>query len=160
MFKEIERLTSEFEPQAEKRKKINALRFARNHHQIRSAFAEEKIEVVIHPDFPGSGDYLQWNDRVFFEFTGLLESGVIFDSSDYHMVHPAQAFLDDRMLLCLEIAFKRLKEGSKARITCPSSTAYGYYGRGNCVPSEATIVYYMDIIAVNPDNVAEILYNG
>ena len=88
-------------------------------------------------------------DRVRVHYRGTFPDGKEFDSS-YARNEPAD-FPLNRVIKCWTTGVQRMKVGGKAKLTCPSSTAYGEKGAGDGeIPPNATLVFEVELIAVNP----------
>jgi FKBP-type peptidyl-prolyl cis-trans isomerase FkpA len=42
-----------------------------------------------------------------------------------------------------------MKVGGKAKLTCPSSIAYGSRGAGGVIPPNATLLFEVELLAIN-----------
>ena len=42
-----------------------------------------------------------------------------------------------------------MKVGGKAKLTCPSAIAYGPRGAGGVIPPNATLVFEVELLAIN-----------
>lgn len=81
-------------------------------------------------------------DRVRVKYEGRTTDGKVFDSSD-----SAEVPLD-KVVRCWKIAVPRMRIGGKARLTCPSSAAYGDQGRPPQVPGGGAVVFDIELLAV------------
>jgi FKBP-type peptidyl-prolyl cis-trans isomerase FkpA len=88
-------------------------------------------------------------DRVRVHYRGTFPDGKEFDSS-YSRNEPAD-FPLNRVIKCWTTGVQRMKVGGKAKLTCPSSTAYGEKGAGNGeIPPNATLIFEVELLAINP----------
>lgn len=81
-------------------------------------------------------------------YRGTLADGKEFDSS-YKRGQPS-AFPLNQVIPCWTEGVSKMKEGGKARLTCPPDTAYGVIGRGSLIPPNSTLVFEVELIKVAP----------
>lgn len=79
-------------------------------------------------------------------YRGTLANGSEFDSS-YKRGQPA-TFPLNRVIPCWTEGVSKMREGGKAKLTCPPSIAYGSQGAGNVVPPNATLTFEVELIKV------------
>lgn len=79
-------------------------------------------------------------------YRGTLANGTEFDSS-YKRGQPA-TFPLDRVIPCWTEGVSKMKEGGKAKLTCPPNIAYGAQGAGAAVPPNATLTFEVELIKV------------
>jgi FKBP-type peptidyl-prolyl cis-trans isomerase FkpA len=87
-------------------------------------------------------------DRVRVHYRGTFPDGKEFDSS-YARNAPAD-FPLNRVIKCWTTGVQMMKVGGKAKLTCPSATAYGEKGAGGEIPPNATLVFEVELLAINP----------
>lgn len=106
--------------------------------------------VVIHEEIIGKGNVAEPGDNL----TSIAYTSYTLESEN---VLVATIFNDDafRFILGSEevirgwnIGIAGMKVGSKRRITCPSETAYGKAGIPLIIPPDATIVFDINLLAV------------
>ena len=118
------------------------------------AGAEEKLPgatklpsgVVVRTVKAGTGASPAPSDEVRVSYEGKLTDGTVFDSSDKHG-GPSQ-FRLDKVVRCWTEGVQRMKVGEKARLVCPSDTAYGNQGRPPQIPGGATLVFEVELLNV------------
>lgn len=81
-------------------------------------------------------------------YRGTLANGTEFDSS-YKRGQPA-TFPLNRVIPCWTEGVAKMKEGGKAKLTCPPEIAYGSRGAGSVVPPNATLTFEVELIKVLP----------
>lgn len=96
---------------------------------------------------PGTGASPAATDTVKVHYHGTLPDGKVFDSS-VDRGQPAE-FALNRVIPCWTEGVQRMKVGEKARLVCPSAIAYGDSGAGADIPPGATLVFEVDLIAIN-----------
>lgn len=79
-------------------------------------------------------------------YRGMLENGKEFDSS-YQRGQPA-TFPLHRVIPCWTEGVSRMREGGKARLTCPPSIAYGSRGAGSVIPPNATLTFEVELLKI------------
>lgn len=85
-------------------------------------------------------------DSVQVNYRGTLANGNEFDSS-YKRGQPA-TFPLNRVIPCWTEGVAKMKEGGKARLTCPPGIAYGSRGAGSAVPPDATLSFEVELLKV------------
>ena len=94
----------------------------------------------------GSGAKPTPTDGVQVHYRGTLVNGTEFDSS-YKRGQPA-TFPLNRVIPCWTEGVSRMKEGGKAKLTCPPGIAYGSRGAGSAVPPDATLNFEVELLKV------------
>jgi len=79
-------------------------------------------------------------------YRGMLADGTEFDSS-YKRGQPA-AFPLNQVIHCWTEGVSKMKEGGKAKLTCPPEIAYGSRGAGASVPPNATLHFEVELVQV------------
>ncbi|HVS02309.1 MAG TPA: FKBP-type peptidyl-prolyl cis-trans isomerase [Thermoanaerobaculia bacterium] len=93
----------------------------------------------------GAGDSPGPTDTVRVHYHGTLRDGEVFDSS-VERGTPA-TFPLDRVIPCWTEVLQRMKEGGKAKVTCPPELAYGDRGQGKILPG-STLVFEVELLEV------------
>ncbi len=95
----------------------------------------------------GTGGSPAATDVVKVHYRGTLPDGREFDSS-YKRGQPA-SFPLDRVIKCWTEGVQRMKVGGKAKLTCPSTIAYGERGAGNgLIPPNATLFFEVELLDI------------
>ena len=94
----------------------------------------------------GTGAQPTSTDSVTVNYKGTLANGTEFDSS-YKRGEPA-TFPLNRVIPCWTEGVAKMKEGGKARLTCPPEIAYGARGAGGAVPPNATLTFEVELLKV------------
>ena len=89
--------------------------------------------VIVEHLTQGTGAQPAAEDVVKVNYRGTLANGTEFDSSAKHG-GPA-TFPLNRVIPCWTQGVQKMKVGEKAKLTCPSATAYGERGVGPCKSS-------------------------
>ena len=87
-------------------------------------------------------------DRVKVHYRGTLIDGTEFDSS-YARNEPAEFPLGG-VIRCWTEGVQRMKVGGKAQLTRPPELAYGSRGAGGVIPPNATLLFEIELLAINP----------
>jgi FKBP-type peptidyl-prolyl cis-trans isomerase FkpA len=94
----------------------------------------------------GTGAQASPEATVQVNYRGTLVNGTEFDSS-YKRGQPA-TFPLNRVIPCWTEGVSKMKEGGKAKLTCPPNIAYGAQGAGAAVPPNATLTFEVELIKV------------
>lgn len=104
-----------------------------------------KSGVVFRSLKEGSGTQPTATDKVKVQYRGTLVDGTEFDSS-YKRGEPAEFPLNS-VIPCWTEGLQMMKPGGKAKLVCPSDTAYGERGAGP-IPANATLVFEIELLGV------------
>ena len=102
--------------------------------------------VIITPIKPGSGDAPKATDKVKVHYTGALTDGTVFDSS-VERGEPVTFGLN-QVIPCWTEGLQHRKVGSKTRLVCPPSTAYGDRGAPPVIKPGATLVFEVELLEI------------
>jgi FKBP-type peptidyl-prolyl cis-trans isomerase len=94
----------------------------------------------------GEGAQPQLTDTLSVHYHGTLRDGRVFDSS-VDRGEPAQ-FPLNRVINCWTEALPMMKVGSKARLTCPSTIAYGERGAPPLIKPGATLTFEVELLDI------------
>ena len=94
----------------------------------------------------GSGEQPTAQSSVQVHYRGTLANGSEFDSS-YKRGQPA-TFPLNRVIPCWTEGVAKMREGGKAKLTCPPEIAYGSRGAGSAVPPNATLTFEVVLLKV------------
>ena len=95
----------------------------------------------------GTGDSPKATDKVKVHYKGTFPDGKEFDSS-YKRNEPTEFPLNG-VIPCWTEGVQLMKIGGKAKLTCPSAIAYGQRGAGGVIPPNATLVFEVELLAIN-----------
>ena len=95
----------------------------------------------------GTGASPAATDRVKVHYKGTFPDGKEFDSS-YKRNEPTEFPLNG-VIPCWTEGVQLMKTGGKAKLTCPSAIAYGQRGAGGVIPPNATLVFEVELLAIN-----------
>ncbi|HET8539280.1 MAG TPA: FKBP-type peptidyl-prolyl cis-trans isomerase [Anaeromyxobacter sp.] len=76
-------------------------------------------------------------------YKGTFPDGKVFDESKSPITFPLNA-----VIKCWTEGLQLMKVGGKAQIVCPPSIAYGSRGAGSAVPPNATLVFQVELLAI------------
>lgn len=79
-------------------------------------------------------------------YKGTLANGTVFDSS-YTRGVPA-SFPLGGVIPCWTQALQHMKVGGKARLTCPSQTAYGPAGMSGAIPPNSELTFEVELLSI------------
>ncbi len=95
----------------------------------------------------GAGKSPAATDKVKVHYKGSFPDGKEFDSS-YKRGEPTEFPLNG-VIPCWTEGVQLMKIGGKAKLTCPSAIAYGTRGAGGVIPPNATLVFEVELLAIN-----------
>ncbi len=95
----------------------------------------------------GSGASPTAADSVKVHYKGTFPDGREFDSS-YKRNEPIDFPLRG-VIPCWTEGVQKMKVGGKAKLTCPAAIAYGTRGAGNVIPPNATLLFEVELLAIN-----------
>jgi FKBP-type peptidyl-prolyl cis-trans isomerase FkpA len=95
----------------------------------------------------GAGPSPLATDKVKVHYKGTFPDGKEFDSS-YKRNEPTE-FPLNRVIACWTEGVQLMKVGGKAKLTCPAAIAYGERGAGGVIPPNATLVFDIELLAIN-----------
>ena len=97
----------------------------------------------------GNGKKPTENDGVTCRYRGTLLDGTEFDNSE-SLGYPVTFNVKDSVIAGWSEALKLMPAGSKWQIYVPSHLAYGEKGAGRIIGPNATLIYDIELLAVNP----------
>ncbi len=95
----------------------------------------------------GTGASPQASDMVKVNYRGTFPDGREFDSS--YKRNQAIEFPLTGVIKCWTEGVQRMKVGGKAKLPCPASIAYGSRGAGGVIPPDATLLFEVELLAIN-----------
>jgi FKBP-type peptidyl-prolyl cis-trans isomerase FkpA/FKBP-type peptidyl-prolyl cis-trans isomerase FklB len=102
--------------------------------------------AVVIPLKPGTGPSPSATDKVKVHYHGTLTDGTVFDSS-VQRGEPI-TFPLDGVIRCWTEGVQQMKVGGKARLVCPSDTAYGDRGAPPRIKPGATLVFEVELLEI------------
>jgi FKBP-type peptidyl-prolyl cis-trans isomerase FkpA len=102
--------------------------------------------LVIRTVTEGKGEQPTAASTVKVHYKGTFPDGKEFDSS-YKRGEPIE-FPLNRVIKCWTEGVAMMKVGGKAKLTCPSTIAYGANGAGSTIPPNATLVFEVELLAI------------
>lgn len=94
----------------------------------------------------GTGASPTARDTVKVHYEGKLPDGKVFDSS-YQRGEPIEFPLSG-VIPCWTEGVQKMKVGGVAKLTCPSSIAYGPRGMPPVIPPYATLIFKVELLGV------------
>lgn len=101
--------------------------------------------VIIVPMTEGDGETPETSDTVTVHYHGTLRDGTVFDSS-VDRGEPA-TFPLGGVIPCWTEGVQRIAVGGKAKLLCPSDTAYGDQGTGG-IPGGAALLFEVEVLSI------------
>ena len=93
----------------------------------------------------GTGVSPKASDTVKVNYRGTFPDGKEFDASRGTPI----SFPLNRVIPCWTEGVQKMNVGGKAKLTCPSAVAYGPRGAGGVIPPNATLVFEVELLAIN-----------
>ncbi len=109
--------------------------------------------VVMIPMKEGTGVMPKATDMVKVHYHGTFPDGKVFDSS-VDRGTPAEFPLSG-VIPCWTEGVQKIKVGGKAKLVCPSDTAYGDQGAGGAIPGGATLVFEVELLEIMKEPAAD-----
>ena len=81
-------------------------------------------------------------------YRGTLTDGREFDSS--YSARRRRPSPLGRVIKCWTEGVQRMKVGGKAELICPPELAYGERGAGGVIPPNATLIFEVELLEINP----------
>lgn len=97
----------------------------------------------------GNGVKAGDNDGVTCRYRGTLLDGTQFDSSE-DLGYPVTFYVKDSVIAAWKEALKLMPAGSKWQLFVPSELAFGEKGAGRDIGPNATVIYEIELLSVNP----------
>ncbi len=98
----------------------------------------------------GEGPQAQAGDKVSVHYTGWLEDETKFDSS-LDRNQPFEFQLGAGMVIKgWDEGVAGMQVGGKRKLIIPSELGYGQRGAGNVIPPGATLIFEVELLAINP----------
>jgi len=101
--------------------------------------------VVFIPIAEGTGANPSATSTVRVHYHGTLRDGTVFDSSVER--NEPISFPLDGVIPCWTEGVQKIKVGGKAKLVCPSDTAYGDQGSGE-IPGGAALAFEVELLAI------------
>jgi FKBP-type peptidyl-prolyl cis-trans isomerase FkpA len=102
--------------------------------------------VIYIPVLAGKGASPKKTDLVKVHYHGTFPEGKVFDSSVERKT-PAEFPLDG-VIPCWTEGVQKMKVGGKAKLVCPSDTAYGDQGMPGAIPGGSTLVFEVELLDI------------
>ncbi len=94
----------------------------------------------------GSGVSPMRGDKVKVHYRAIAADGKEIENS--YTRGEASEFPLNRVIPCWREGLQQMKEGGKARLTCPPETTYGMRGSSALIPSYATMQFEIELLSV------------
>ena len=97
----------------------------------------------------GTGDTPYPGQTVKVHYSGFLVNGTKFDSS-YDRNQPFEFVLGGRVIQGWNEGIQLLNKGAKAKFIIPPNLAYGQRGAGGVIPPNATLIFDVELLDIDP----------
>jgi peptidylprolyl isomerase len=102
------------------------------------------VDIVV-----GTGPAVKTGDRILVNYEGKLVDGKKFDSS-YDRGQPIQFVLGiGQVIKGWDEGLSTMKVGGKRKLIIPPQLGYGMAGQGDVIPSNATLIFNVELVSVN-----------
>lgn len=110
----------------------------------------ETEEGLIYQDVEcGEGEEPESGDTIAVHYTGTLEDGTEFDSSEGG--DPIEFVLGaGQVIKGWDLGFQGMKVGGKRKLTIPPDLAYGAAGAPPTIPPDSTLLFDVELVEVKP----------
>lgn len=96
----------------------------------------------------GAGAQLKAGDTIIVNYTGLLTSGLKFDSSLDRSEPFSFSLGAGKVIKGWDEGFQKLRVGDRATLVIPPSLGYGSRGAGGVIPPDATLIFIVEVVGV------------
>lgn len=107
-------------------------------------------KLVIKDIRRGTGRTPQKGGKVVVHYTGWLANGKKFDSSKDRKMPFVFVFGEGHVIQGWDEGLKGMQEGGTRKLTIPPEMAYGAEGAGGVIPPNATLIFDVDLLKVEP----------
>lgn len=111
---------------------------------------EMTSELVIEDLAIGSGTEVKEGDRVAVHYTGTFSDGRVFDSSRERNTPFTFTVGRGDVIKGWDVGIPGMYLGGRRRLTIPPQFAYGSQGMGDVIPPNATLVFEIEVLGINP----------
>ena len=119
-----------------------------------NTFDQNNIEIL--SDIVGTGKQIKNHYKITTHYKGTFEDGTEFDSS-YKRNKPFEFQIGLRKVIPgWELGLLGMQVGGKRILKIPPSLAYGKNGAGDLIPPNATLIFEIEIINIEPPGYKEI----
>ncbi|NTW28670.1 MAG: FKBP-type peptidyl-prolyl cis-trans isomerase [Coriobacteriia bacterium] len=109
----------------------------------------QATSLIVVDEAVGSGAVAKNGDKVTVNYTGWLTNGTKFDSS-YSRNEPFSFTLGAGQVIAgWDQGVSGMKVGGKRKLTIPPSLGYGARGAGGVIPSNATLIFEVELLKIN-----------
>ena len=117
--------------------------------QANPLMTEEKQKIDIQILKQGQGKQAENGNQVSVHYTGKLTNGTKFDSS-LDRGQPFGFTLGvGQVIKGWDLGVAGMKVGEKRKLTIPPELAYGATGAGSAIPPNATLIFEVELLAIN-----------
>jgi FKBP-type peptidyl-prolyl cis-trans isomerase len=114
----------------------------------KSSHGSENDSLIMTDEHVGSGVEATSLSTVEILYTATLPDGTVFDNA-MNKKTPFRLAPSDDVIVGLKQGVVGMRVGGKRRITIPPTLAFGSKGMGTTVPSDATVVYSVELLKVS-----------
>lgn len=105
-------------------------------------------ELLVEELAPGAGPAIAAGQTAVVHYTGMFPDGNVFDSSHRRNQPFAFELGAGRVIAGWDQGVVGMKIGGSRRLTIPPSLGYGERGAGGVIPPNATLVFEVELVAI------------
>jgi FKBP-type peptidyl-prolyl cis-trans isomerase len=111
---------------------------------------DDMDQLVIEDTTVGTGAEVKDGDVVLVHYVGTLTDGTEFDSSRARNTTFEFTLGNNEVIKGWDIGIKGMKVGGRRTLTIPPQFAYGNRAVGDEIPANSTLIFDVELVAINP----------
>jgi FKBP-type peptidyl-prolyl cis-trans isomerase len=111
---------------------------------------DDMDQLVIEDTTVGTGAEVKDGDVIRVHYVGTLTDGTEFDSSRSRNTTFEFTLGNNEVIKGWDIGIKGMKVGGIRKLTIPPQFAYGNRAVGDVIPANSTLIFDVELVAINP----------
>ena len=107
-------------------------------------------QLIIEDTTVGTGVEVKDGDVVLVHYVGTLTDGTEFDSSRARNTTFEFTLGNNEVIKGWDLGIKGMKVGGRRMLTIPPQFAYGNRAVGDVIPANSTLIFDVELVAINP----------